>query len=298
LGVLIAPGELQAENKPDFSYKRAKKIRLSLGVAATDESDDRFRTGIMAEGGYKRWMARLQHLSRSGDAYEEQTVLSTFGYQFGFGRIPFTKLILEGTVGLGISYQSQEIKVEELKTEEGYKNSSWNAGASLGLQFVAPFDRLYLSAGWESRLYPVGEASLFLVVARKKWEASVLVGPPTLGSGGSNPIGIPPVSAAEYELTLTTKSRWHFRLGLTPHIAAAGRMFKLKYGFETAVGASIVNSLHGYGPGIFSVFGWSSPCAFKRLCFSAQYIQDVGLSLTQWQITAPFAVRMGLVWKL
>jgi len=132
----------------------------------------------------------------------------------------------------------------------------------------------------------------------KKWEASVLVGPPTLGSGGSNPIGIPPVSAAEYELTLTTKSRWHFRLGLTPHIAAAGRMFKLKYGFETAVGASIVNSLHGYGPGIFSVFGWSSPCAFKRLCFSAQYIQDVGLSLTQWQITAPFAVRMGLVWKL
>jgi hypothetical protein len=132
----------------------------------------------------------------------------------------------------------------------------------------------------------------------KKWEVEVLVGPPSLASGGSNPISLPPANIAEYEVTLTTKSRWHFRLGLTPHIAAAGRLFKLKYGFQTAVGASIVNSLHGYGPGIFSVFAWQSPCALKRLCFTAQYIQDVGLSVTQWQITAPFGVRLGLVWKI
>jgi hypothetical protein len=132
----------------------------------------------------------------------------------------------------------------------------------------------------------------------KMWEASILVGPPSLASGGSNPIGLPPINLAEYEVTLTTKKRWHFRLGLAPHIAAAGRLFKLKYGFQTTLGASVVNSLQGYGPGIFSTFGWQSPCAFKRVCFNAEYIQDIGLSITQWQLTAPFAVRLGVAWKI
>ncbi len=133
---------------------------------------------------------------------------------------------------------------------------------------------------------------------KKKWEFEMLVGPPSLANGGSNPVSVPPSFLVEYEATLTTKSRWHFRLGLSPHIVAAGKLFKLKYGFQTAIGASVVNSLQGYGPGIFSVFGWHSPCAVKRVCFSAQYIQDVGVSITEWKITTPFAVRMGLVWKI
>jgi hypothetical protein len=139
-------------------------MRLSLGLAAMDESDDRFRAGVLAEAAYKRWMTRVQHMARSGDAYKDQITLTTFGYQFGFGKIPFTKVILEGTVGLGLSFQSQEVLVPG--AEE--KDKATNVGASFGLQFVAPFRRFFASAGWESRLYPTGPATVLLVVARRQ----------------------------------------------------------------------------------------------------------------------------------
>ncbi len=161
---VVLPPMASAQSRSKLSYNHGKKVRLSLGIATMDESDDRFRTGVLAEGSYKRWIARVQHSARSGDAYKDRTVLSTIGYQFGFGRIPFTKLILEGVVGLGVSYESQEILV----AAAAEKDINWNAATSLGLQFVAPFRKFYASAGWESRLYPVGPATFFMVFARRQ----------------------------------------------------------------------------------------------------------------------------------
>lgn len=128
----------------------------------------------------------------------------------------------------------------------------------------------------------------------QKYAASVRLGPPSVGNGGSNPVNIPPTNVLDYELILETPEHWQYRLGVFPHALAAGKVFKQKYGFYTAIGASIVLSATGYGPGIYSSFGWRSPAFLDRLTFDADYTQDLGITVDDFKVTAPFALRIGL----
>lgn len=121
---------------------------------------------------------------------------------------------------------------------------------------------------------------------------TIHVGPPSLGTGGSNPLSIPPVNLYEYELEYVTQNDWEANLGLVPGAFFGKRSRSQTGGGGTymSFGGGLAVDANGYGPGIYSSLGydWGKP-----ISFNIEVKQALGYSVSNNNVISPYAIRMG-----
>lgn len=117
----------------------------------------------------------------------------------------------------------------------------------------------------------------------------IRVGPPSIGSGGPNPLDIPPVSIIQYELMYLTESQTEWSLALYPGIFYGHRFPWDDTGLYASLGGGIVLARQGIGPGIYSAFGYERCWG---VCVGIEYKN--GLGLTTKGLVSSYSVRVGL----
>jgi len=110
-------------------------------------------------------------------------------------------------------------------------------------------------------------------------------GPASAGTGGSNPLSIPP-SAPDTEAAWITDSKWETSLSIVPGLLI-GKRHQMDH-FYVGLGGGIIIDANGVGLGPYSSFGWEIGSTFK---FAIEYKQALGL--TSVGIIHPYALRMG-----
>jgi hypothetical protein len=123
---------------------------------------------------------------------------------------------------------------------------------------------------------------------------TVHVGPPAIGSGGPNPISIPPLRFQEYEVTYVTASKFESNISVTP-----GLLFGTRYGEGRGVyyglGGGLVINGNGVGPGVYSSVGLNLGETYK---FNIEYKQALGVVIGGGRLISPYAVRLGMTFDL
>jgi hypothetical protein len=115
------------------------------------------------------------------------------------------------------------------------------------------------------------------------------MGPPGVGTGGTNPVGIPP-SAQDLDISYVTKSGWETSLSVVPGLFLGKRLdFKGPY---MSLGGGVALSANGVGPGPYSAFGYDIGSGSFR--FNIEYKQALGVTTSG--IVAPYALRVGIAW--
>ena len=115
-------------------------------------------------------------------------------------------------------------------------------------------------------------------------------GPPAVGRGGPNPVGLPP-SFVDTQIAVISKTGLEGNFSVTGLFV--GQRYENDWGGYVSVGGGIPISANGGGLGVYSAFGVDVNCG--KFCFSAEYIR--GLGLIGSGITQPYAIRIGaLLW--
>jgi hypothetical protein len=109
-------------------------------------------------------------------------------------------------------------------------------------------------------------------------------GPASAGTGGSNPLSLPP-SAADTEAAWITDSKWETSLSIVPGLLI-GKRHQMDR-FYVGLGGGVIIDANGVGIGPYSSFGWEIGSTFK---FGFEYKQALGL--TSVGIIHPYALRM------
>lgn len=119
---------------------------------------------------------------------------------------------------------------------------------------------------------------------------AIRFGPPAVGTGGSNPVAIPPASS-DLGISYVTDKGTEFNLAATGLSVAARD--KAKWGGYTSLGAGLAFSATGGGLGPYAAFGLEIACGGFIGCFSAEYSQALGFGFGP--VTSPSAVRFGVM---
>jgi hypothetical protein len=126
-------------------------------------------------------------------------------------------------------------------------------------------------------------------------DLTVHVGPPSVGTGGTNPVSIPPINPLEYEVEYITDNDLEMNFAITPGILF-GKRSELGNGrFYASFGGGLVLSANGSGPGIYSDFGVNLG---ESIQFNAEFKQALGVDVSTQSIISPYAVRLGVNFPL
>lgn len=133
-------------------------------------------------------------------------------------------------------------------------------------------------------------AALVLSTSAAAGTLTVHIGPPAVGTGGTNPTSIPPIDPLEYEVEWITKGGFESNIGITPGLlfGARSRMEHLYVGF----GGGLVISANGSGPGCYTSFG------VNAAHFNAEIKQALGFDFEANQVISPYAIRLGLTFDI
>lgn len=115
------------------------------------------------------------------------------------------------------------------------------------------------------------------------------LGPPSVGSGGPNPLSIPP-SGGDLGLTYVTDKGTEFNASIIS--LSVARRTKVKAGFYMSLGGGLAISTNGVGFGPYAAFGYESACSWF-VCLTAEYQQAVGMGLGSF--VTPSALRIGAI---
>lgn len=113
------------------------------------------------------------------------------------------------------------------------------------------------------------------------------LGPPSVGQGGANPLGLPP-GPTDMEFAWISESQWETSFSVSPGLLI-GKRHKWG-GLYVGIGGGIVISSNGVGLGPYSSFGWESSGSFLR--YGIEYKQALGFASSG--LVSPYAVRAGL----
>ena len=111
-------------------------------------------------------------------------------------------------------------------------------------------------------------------------------GPPSLGTGGANPLGLPP-SAVDIELSHTSASNWETSFSIVPGLLLGKRQDFGNY--YVSMGGGLVINANGVGLGPYTAFGWESEGSFR---YGIEYKQALGIANSG--LISPYAIRAGL----
>jgi hypothetical protein len=115
------------------------------------------------------------------------------------------------------------------------------------------------------------------------------LGPPGVGTGGTNPLGIPP-GPTDIELGYVSQSKWETSISAVPGLFLGKRLdFSGPY---MSLGGGIAISANGVGPGPYAAFGYDF--GKSKFRFNVEYKQAIGF--TSSNIINPYALRIGVAW--
>ena len=115
-------------------------------------------------------------------------------------------------------------------------------------------------------------------------------GPPAVGRGGPNPVGLPP-SLVDAQISVFSRSGFEGNFSVTGLFV--GQRFQNSWGGYVTLGGGLPISANGGGLGVYSAFGIDLNC--DKFCFTAEYIRGIGLA--NEGITQPYGIRIGgLLW--
>ncbi|MCX6125682.1 MAG: hypothetical protein NTV34_13200 [Proteobacteria bacterium] len=118
---------------------------------------------------------------------------------------------------------------------------------------------------------------------------SLRLGPPGVGTGGTNPLGIPP-GPTDIDLGYVSQSKWETSISAVPGLFLGKRIdFGGPY---VGIGGGLAISSNGVGPGPYTAFGIDLGGGTLR--FNMEYKQAIGM--TQKGIVSPYALRIGIAW--
>ena len=140
-----------------------------------------------------------------------------------------------------------------------------------------------------------GKIGLFLslsVLPAPLWAGGFAIrfGPPAIGSGGPNPVSIPP-AVSDMGLSYITDKNLEFNFAATG-LAVAVRD-KSSWGGYTSLGGGAAWSVNGGGIGPYAAFGVELGCGGFLGCFSAELSQATGIGSSH--MATPTALRLGIV---
>jgi hypothetical protein len=115
-------------------------------------------------------------------------------------------------------------------------------------------------------------------------------GPPSVGSGGPNPVSIPP-AGRDMGLSYVTDKGTEYNLAITGFSVASRH--KTKWGGYSSLGAGFAFSANGGGIGPYGAFGIELGCGGWVGCFSAEFTQALGLGFGE--LASPTALRVGIM---
>lgn len=115
------------------------------------------------------------------------------------------------------------------------------------------------------------------------------LGPAGTGSGGTNPLGLPP-GPLDVDIGYVSKTKWETTVSVMPGLFLGKRIDYA--GPYVSLGGGIVVSGNGIGPGPYSAFGYDFGSGALR--FNVEYKQALGI--TQSGFVSPYAVRIGVAW--
>ena len=137
------------------------------------------------------------------------------------------------------------------------------------------------------RLFALGFIVLCTLSHKARaFSLEVKAGPPGVGAGGTNPVGIPP-SAADLEFSWVTENRWQYTLAVVPGLLMGKRYYHGD--FYGGVGGGLLFSINGGGLGAYTALGYRSHTK-EGLKFLAEFKQSLGIGE---KILSPYALRMG-----
>lgn len=136
-----------------------------------------------------------------------------------------------------------------------------------------------------------------LAAAATPAQASLLtvhIGPPAIGTGGSNPLSIPPTNPIEYEVSYVSASKFESNISLSP-----GLLFGYRAGDDRGLyfgmGGGLVISSNGTGPGVYSSVGYHIGESIK---FNIEFKQALGYALSSAHLVSPYAIRAGISFEM
>ncbi len=125
-------------------------------------------------------------------------------------------------------------------------------------------------------------------------ELTVLLGPPSLGQGGSNPLGIPPTNIIDWQASYRNDEGGEWMLSVVPGLYY-GRRFSLD-SITLGLGGGVLIGANGVGLGLYQSLGYASPAFWKSYRFEAEYRQVVGFSGLGPEF--PYTLRIGFSYEI
>lgn len=126
-------------------------------------------------------------------------------------------------------------------------------------------------------------------------ELTVHVGPPQVGSGGSNPVSIPPVNPLEYEVEYATNGGWEGSASVAPGLLIGRRSTEPGNGVYVSLGGGAILDANGAGPGAYASLGYD---AGKTVKYNVELKQAAGYDFQTRHYLTPYAIRMGVAIEL
>lgn len=116
------------------------------------------------------------------------------------------------------------------------------------------------------------------------------VGPPSLGTGGSNPISIPPTNPYEYELEYVSQGDWETNVSVVPGIFFGKRSRTQGGGSYVSFGGGYAIDANGNGPGVYSALGYDYG---KGIAWNFEIKQAIAYDFSKSTVVSPYALRIG-----
>ncbi len=123
---------------------------------------------------------------------------------------------------------------------------------------------------------------------------SALIGPPSLGQGGSNPVSIPPANIIDWQASYRGDQGSEWTLSVIPGLYYGRRWTKER--FSLGVGAGVLISTQGVGLGVYQSVSYQTEPFWKRYHFEAEYRQVIGY--VSKGVEFPYSFRIGISYDL
>ena len=123
-------------------------------------------------------------------------------------------------------------------------------------------------------------------------EAELKIGPPGIGSGGTNPTGIPP-TALDLDFAYLTDDQWQYSFSVGPGFLVGKRY--TKGNLFAGVGMGLIISVNGAGVGPYTSLGWTKALT-TSFTMVVEAKQAIGFPFfgSSDHIVMPYALRVGV----